>query len=592
MAGFRNSAREFTRIAVPYFRSEDGRAGRILLVAVIALQLFQVWLNVRFNTWYKTFYDALQNKDWDTFIWQLGVFSVLAAFFIVSAVYQIYLQQWLQIRWRRWLTTKYLGRWLGGGIHYRMRLKGDSADNPDQRIADDIKQFINNTLDIGISLLGSIVTLVSFVVILWNLSASTPLVIGSQSFNIPGYLVWAALIYAVLGTWVTHLVGKPLIKLNFDQQRYEADFRFSLVRLRENAEEVTLLSGERAEKERLLDRFGRVVGNWYGIMQRTKRLTFLTAGYSQVAVIFPFIVVSPLYFAGSMMLGGLMQIASAFGQVQGALSFFVKAYSDIADWKAVLNRLAGFDASMDWAKGLDTEAPRVQLVSDGGTAMAAEELTVSLPTGEEIVHASGLAIGPAERVLVTGPSGSGKTSLFRALGGVWPFGAGTIRIPQGAKLLVLPQRPYLPLGTLRGALAYPGPDDAFTPDEIDDVLDATGLSHLREALDEAAYWADRLSMGEQQRLSIARALLQKPDWLFLDEATAAIDEPAEGMLYRLMLERLPDAAIVSIGHRSSLVVFHERFLAMKPDGKGRHRLTAVSPDEGARDAEEMGLSLV
>jgi len=592
LAGFRNSAREFTRIAVPYFRSEDGRAGRILLVAVIALQLFQVWLNVRFNTWYKTFYDALQNKDWDTFIWQLGVFSVLAAFFIVSAVYQIYLQQWLQIRWRRWLTTKYLGRWLGAGIHYRMRLKGDSADNPYQRIADDIKQFINNTLDIGISLLGSIVTLISFVVILWNLSASTPLVIGSQSFNIPGYLVWAALIYATLGTWVTHLVGKPLIKLNFDQQRYEADFRFSLVRLRENAEEVTLLSGERAEKERLLDRFGRVVGNWYGIMQRTKRLTFLTAGYSQVAVIFPFIVVSPLYFAGSMMLGGLMQIASAFGQVQGALSFFVKAYSDIADWKAVLNRLAGFDASMDWAKGLDTEAPRVQLVSDGGTAMAVEELTVSLPTGEEIVHASGLAIGPAERVLVTGPSGSGKTSLFRALGGVWPFGAGTIRIPQGAKLLVLPQKPYLPLGTLRGALAYPGPDDAFTPDEIDDVLDATGLSHLREALDETAYWADRLSMGEQQRLSIARALLQKPDWLFLDEATAALDEPAEGMLYHLLLERLPDAAIVSIGHRSSLVVFHERFLALKPDGKGRHRLTAVSPDEGARDAEELGLSLV
>ncbi|HXE03368.1 MAG TPA: ABC transporter ATP-binding protein/permease, partial [Methyloceanibacter sp.] len=482
--------------------------------------------------------------------------------------------------------------WLGDGVHYRMRLKGDSADNPDQRIADDIKLFINSTLDIGIALLGSFVTLISFVVILWGLSSSFPLVIGSQSFNIPGYLVWAALIYAILGTWVTHLVGRPLIKLNFDQQRYEADFRFSLVRLRENAEEVTLLAGEPAEKERLLDRFGRVVGNWYGIMQRTKRLTFLTAGYSQIAIIFPFIVVSPLYFAGSMMLGGLMQIASAFGQVQGALSFFVKAYSDIADWKAVLNRLAGFDASMDWAKGLDTEAPRVQLVSDGGTAMAAEELTVSLPTGEEIVHASGLAIGPAERVLVTGPSGSGKTSLFRALGGVWPFGAGTIRIPQGAKLLVLPQRSYLPLGTLRGALAYPGPDDAFTPEEIDEVLDATGLSHLREALDETAYWADRLSMGEQQRLSIARALLQKPDWLFLDEATAALDEPAEGMLYRLMLERLPEAAIVSIGHRSSLVVFHERFLALTPDGKGRHRLTAVSPDEGARDAEEMGLSLV
>ena len=591
MANFRNSAREFTRIAVPYFRSEDRWAGRVLLVTVIGLQLFQVWLNVRFNAWYKTFYDALQNKDWDTFIWQLGMFSVLAAFFIVSAVYQLYLQQWLQIRWRRWLTNRYLGRWLGDGTHYRMRLKGDSADNPDQRIADDIKQFINSTLDIGIALLGSIVTLISFVVILWNLSVSTPLMIGSQSFNIPGYLVWAALTYAIIGTWVTHLVGKPLIKLNFDQQRYEADFRFSLVRLRENAEEVTLLAGEPAEKERLLDRFGRVVGNWYGIMQRTKRLTFLTAGYSQVAIIFPFIVVSPLYFAGTMMLGGLMQIASAFGQVQGALSFFVKAYSDIADWKAVLNRLAGFDASMDWAKGLDTTAPRVQHVSDGGTAMLADDLTVSLPNGQAIVRAIGLEIGPAERVLVTGPSGSGKTSLFRALGGVWPFGVGTVRIPQGVKLLVLPQRPYLPLGTLRGALAYPGPNDAFTPTEIDDVLRATGLDALQDSLDETAYWADRLSMGEQQRLSIARALLQKPDWLFLDEATAALDEPAEAMLYRLLLERLPDAAIVSIGHRSSLVIFHERFLALRPDGLGRHRLTPVSPDEGARGAAEMDLTL-
>ena len=592
MANFQNTAREFRCIAVPYFRSEDRWAGRALLAAVIALQLFQVWLNVRFNAWYKTFYDALQNKDWDTFIWQLGVFSLLAAFFIVSAVYQLYLQQWLQIRWRRWLTNRYLGRWLGNGTHYRMRLKGDSADNPDQRIADDIRQFINNTLDIGISLLGSIVTLISFVVILWNLSATTPLMVGSQSFNIPGYLVWAALIYAIIGTWVTHLVGKPLVKLNYDQQRYEADFRFSLVRLRENAEEVTLLSGEPAEKERLLDRFGRVVGNWYGIMQRTKRLTFLTAGYSQVAIIFPFIVVSPLYFAGSMMLGGLMQIASAFGQVQGALSFFVKAYSDIADWKAVLNRLAGFDASMDWAKSLDTQAPRVQHIADGGTALVAHDLTVSLPNGEEIVRASGLEIAPAERVLVTGPSGSGKTSLFRALGGVWPFGAGTIRIPKEAKLLVLPQRPYLPLGTLRGALAYPGPIDSFTPVEIDDVLRATGLDGLKDSLDETAYWADRLSMGEQQRLSIARALLQKPNWLFLDEATSALDEAAEEMLYRLLLERLPGAAIVSIGHRSSLVMFHERFLALEADGKGRHRLTPVTPEEGARNADDMDLTLV
>jgi vitamin B12/bleomycin/antimicrobial peptide transport system ATP-binding/permease protein len=572
MANFRSSARNFTRIATPYFRGDDRWPGRILLVSVIALQLFQVWLNVKFNSWYNTFYNALQNKDWNVFIYQLGVFSILAAAFIVTAVYQLYLQQWLQIRWRRWLTKRYLGRWLEQGTHYRMRLKGDQADNPDQRIADDIRQFISSSLDIGIALLGSIVTLVSFVVILWNLSAATPLMIGSKSFEVPGYLVWAALIYAIIGTWVTHLVGRPLVKLNFDQQRYEADFRFSLVRLRENAEQVTLLSGEEAEEGRLRNRFANVVRNWYGIMHRTKRLTFLTAGYNQVAIIFPFLVVSPVYFFGAMTLGGLMQVASAFGQVQSSLSFFVTAYTNIADWKAVLDRLAGFEASIDWARGLDQTAPRVELISDGGDALHVEDLAVSVPSGQEIVRVKDLSIELGERVLVTGPSGSGKTSLFRALGGVWPFGEGSIRIPKGANLLVLPQRPYLPLGTLRGALAYPGPENSFTPKEIDEVIDAVGLSDLRDELDVTAYWADKLSGGEQQRLSIARALLQKPDWLFLDEATSALDEPAESELYRLLLTRLPNAAIVSIGHRSSLIQFHDRFFELSPEASGRHSL--------------------
>jgi len=371
---------------------------------------------------------------------------------------------------------------------------------------------------------------------------------------------------------VTHLVGRPLVKLNFAQQRYEADFRFSLVRLRENAEQVTLLSGEEAEEGRLRDRFANVVRNWYGIMHRTKRLTFLTAGYNQVAIIFPFLVVSPVYFFGAMTLGGLMQVASAFGQVQSSLSFFVTAYTNIADWKAVLDRLAGFEASIDWARGLDQTAPRVELISDGGDALHVEDLAVSVPSGQEIVRVKDLSIELGERVLVTGPSGSGKTSLFRALGGVWPFGEGSIRIPKGANLLVLPQRPYLPLGTLRGALAYPGPENSFTPKEIDEVIDAVGLSDLRDELDVTAYWADKLSGGEQQRLSIARALLQKPDWLFLDEATSALDEPAESELYRLLLTRLPNAAIVSIGHRSSLIQFHDRFFELSPEASGRHSL--------------------
>lgn len=591
MAKFKTTVKEFNRIALPYFRSEDRWAGRGLLLVVIGLQLFQVWLNVRFNAWYNTFYTALQNKDWDTFIWQLGVFSLLAALFIVSAVYQLYLQQWLQIRWRKWLTHAYLGRWLGQGTHYRMRLKGDQADNPDQRIADDIRLFINYTLDIGIALLGSIVTLVSFVVILWNLSAATPLMVGQSSIEIPGYLVWAALIYAVLGTWVTHLVGRPLIKLNFDQQRYEADFRFSLVRLRENAEEVTLLSGEPAEEERLRDRFGNVVRNWYGIMSRMKRLTFLTAGYNQVAVIFPFLVVSPVYFFGALTLGGLMQIAQAFSQVQSSLSFFVKAYSDIAEWKAVVDRLAGFEASIDWAQSLGGAAPKIEFAGDGAQVLEVEELVIGLPNGREIVRLKGLTIRPGERVLVMGPSGAGKTSLFRALGGVWPFGAGSIRVPKGANVLVLPQRPYLPLGTLRGALAYPGTTSVFTEAEIEDALDAAGLSSLKVELDETAYWADKLSGGEQQRLSIARALLQKPHWLFLDEATSALDEAAEAELYRLLVARLPDSAIVSIGHRSSLVAFHDRFFELRPDANGRHHLIELTRVEGKFSPEALDMTV-
>ncbi len=394
-----------------------------------------------------------------------------------------------------------------------------------------------------------------------------------------GYLVWAALIYAVIGTWVTHLVGRPLVKLNFDQQRYEADFRFSLVRLRENAEEVTLLAGEPAEEARLRDRFSWVIRNWYAIMQRRKRLTFLTAGYSQVAIIFPFLVVSPVYFFGSMTLGGLMQIASAFGQVQSALSFFVTAYTSLADWKAVLNRLSGFEASIDWAEGLDRTAPRVEFVSDGARRLSADTLAVGLPNGKEIVRVEDLSIEPGERVLVTGPSGSGKTSLFRALGGVWPFGSGSIRVPKEARVLVLPQRPYLPLGTLRGALAYPGPEDAFKPEEIEEVLDAVGLSSMRSELDTTAYWTDKLSGGEKQRLSIARALLQKPDWLFLDEATSALDEGSEASLYRLLNDRLPGAAIVSIGHRSSLVQFHNRFFELQPDAAGGHRLAEAKASD-------------
>ncbi len=573
MAGFSQAAKDFSRIALPYFKGEDRWAGRILLSIVVALQLFQVFLSVQFNTWYRNFYNALEQKDWDSFIYQLGVFTVLATFFIVAAVYELYLRQWLQIRWRNWLTNQYMARWLEAGTHYRMRLRGDQIDNPDQRIADDVRAFISTTIGIGLGLLSSVVTLVSFVAILWGLSADQPLVIGSWSIEIPGYLVWAALLYAILGTWLTHLIGYPLIKLNFNQERYEADFRFNLMRLRENAEEVTLLSGEEVERRGLQERFGSVIQNWYSIMSRTKKLTFFTAGYNQAATIFPFVVVSPLYFSGAMTLGGLIQISQAFGKVQESLSFFVDAYDNIANWKAIMDRLSGFERSLDWAKSLDEEH-EVSLKQGAAEhdSLRAQDVVVALPTGRDLVRVSDFSVKPGEKVLVTGTSGSGKTSLFRALGGVWPFGQGRIELPRDSDVLVLPQQAYMPLGTLRRAVTYPAGEDAYPPEQVEEVLKEVGLGKLVGDLDETAYWADLLSGGEQQRLSIARALLQKPQWLLLDEATSSLDEESEEQLYKLLLDRLPDTAIVSIGHRSGLSVFHDRFYHLTPDESGDHHL--------------------
>ncbi len=554
------------RIAAPYFRSEDKWAGRGLLAAVIVLELGGVFLTVLFNRWNNVFYNALQERNQAVFWYQLGYFCVLATFWVGLKVYQLYLNQWLQIRWRRWMTGRYLGGWLHDANHYRMQLLGDAADNPDQRIADDTQRFVEQTLALGIGLLSSVVTLASFVVILWGLSNEAPLHLFGNDIAIPGYLVWGALVYALLGTLLTHLIGWPLVGLNFQQQRFEADFRFNLVRARENAEQIALLRGEPAERARLLSRFALVVENWIGIMQRTKKVTAFTSSYSQAAVIFPYVLVAPAYFAEKIQLGGMMQTASAFGSVQDSLSFIITSYRTIAEWRSVVERLSGFETAIGNAAALSVDKNIIHVKPDGHGAIDLEKLVVSLPNGTPLVAADSFSISGSERTLVTGPSGAGKSTLFRAIAGVWPFGSGSISIPSKATLMMLPQRPYFPVGSLKAAIVYPAESGAFSSDRVRDVLIAVGLPQLAARLDEEAHWNRMLSLGEQQRLGLARALLHEPQYLFLDEATASLDEASEAALYKLIEKKLPATTIVSIGHRSTLEAFHQRSVVLNRDG--------------------------
>ncbi|POR45652.1 ABC transporter ATP-binding protein/permease [Bosea psychrotolerans] len=546
------------------FRIGAGRLGTFLLVFLVVINQLQVAISLRLSFFNRDFYNAIQEKDAASFWYQLVfVFSVWAAILVISNLIEMVANYTLLIRWRRWMAEKFSSAWLDNSNHYRVSLAG-SADNPDQRIAEDTRAFVNNTYNFALPLLTQVSTLVSFSIILWSIPVAS--VLPGTDITVPGFIFWMALIYSVAATWIAHLIGKPLIGLEFEQEKREANFRFSLARLREYSEQIALMRGEDAEQKHLSGRFGDIVTNFYRLVWARVRLTTFTLSFGQANVVVPYLLLAPHYFSGKITLGIMTQVASAFDRVQTAMSFFIDRYQSIASYVASINRLTTFEAAI--AQAARSSDKGIHNVSAKGEAVHIDEATLSLPNGQPIVRVRDLDLGAGQRTLVIGPSGSGKSTLFRAIAGIWPFGQGKVGIPAGAEIMLLPQRPYLPQGSLRAALAYPAPADAYGQAEIKAAMHLTKLDHLSERLDEVDLWGQRLSGGEQQRLAVARALLAKPDWLFLDEATASLDEKLEGEIYAAIEQALPQTKIVSIGHRSTLRAMHDSIVIMQPNEDG------------------------
>jgi putative ATP-binding cassette transporter len=551
-----NILRDAWRIARPYWFSDERWVALGLLAAVLALSFAQVWINVRLNSWRNDFYNTLQEYDRPGFFYQIGLFAALAGSFVLIAVYQTYLQQVLQIRWRRWMTDVYLHEWLKNQTYYRLQLGADPTDNPDQRIAEDLALFPAQTLALSLGLLTNIVQAISFSFILWELSGPLALSLGALGeVTIPGYMFWAVIVYTIGGTWLAVRIGRPLIGINFDQQRFEADLRFSLVRLRENTESVAFYGGEEREFGTFWSRFGRVYGNFMALILRQRMLGFYSNGYGQAAVVFPYLLMAPRYFGERLALGVIQQVADAFIQLQSSLAYIVTSYADIANWQSIVRRLATFRDRVDQIQQA-AEAPQPIVVAREGEGLEVRDLELDLPDGSVLRRDVALEAPAGQSLLITGPTGAGKSTLLRAIAGIWPFGRGKVRL-DGRRAFFLPQKPYIPLGSLRDALVYPDAGTELDHERLVAVLETVGLGHLAADLDKVDNWAQRLSGGEQQRLAFARVLLAEPAIIFLDEATSALDEMSEAELYR-MLRALPwHPTIISVGHRGTLRAFHD-----------------------------------
>ena len=554
--------RNFWMLLKPFWASKEGKTkGLLLLVVVLALTAGSVYLQKVLNNWHNQFYNSIQSYDFPEFKSLLLTFCWLAAIWVLVGVHRTYFNQMLQIVWRRWLTQNRIVHWLENNNFYRLQLTDRQTDNPDQRIAEDINEFVGSTLSLSIGYLRELATLFTFLGVLWTLSKPSELTIGNTTFQLAqGYMVWAALAYAIFGTILTFWIGRPLVRLNFNQQRYEADFRFSLVRMRENAESIALYQGAQEEGGYLRSRFLQVVDNFYALMKRQKILGFFTLGFNQTAVIFPVILAAPLYFAKQITLGDLMQTLSAFGIVQGSMSLLVDSYTDLARWKSVVDRLATFEQGLQQAENL----PRLQ-PEKTGNALQLQQVGISQPDGASLMENANWQLTAGDSLLIQGPSGCGKSTLLRTLAGLWPFATGKVNYPADSQSLFLSQKPYLPLGSLRQAMSYPLTEVSNA--EALKALQAVGLEKVASKLDDVEQWGQILSLGEQQRVAFARILLVKPDVLFLDETTSALDEQSEALLYRLLRQELPQTIIVSVGHRSTLNPFHEKKLLWQENGQ-------------------------
>jgi putative ATP-binding cassette transporter len=557
-AAVRSTVRKVWALTTPYFGSDEKWKARALLAAIIVLNLAAVYMLVLINDWNRTFYDALEKRDQAEFWNQLLRWTYLAFGYIVVAVYKFYITQLLELRWRAWMTTHYLERWLSGQAFYRMELARFSAgnatpDNPDQRIQEDLNLFTTYSVSLTMGLLNAVVTLLSFVGILWSLSGGFVFGFGGSQYELHGYMVWAAVAYCIVGSVLTHYIGRPQIALNFQQQRYEADFRHHMVRVREYSEAIALDRGERVERGHLDRRFVSVLANYLKLIRAQKNLIWFSNFFGQAALIFPFLVAAPRFFSGAIQLGQLMQISSAFGQVQDSLAWFVDNYDRLAVWRATADRLTSFEESV--AAQASAERPQV---TAGSSELASHDLTLELPSGAVLLSGLSLRVSPGDSVLVKGPSGSGKSTLFRAFAGIWPFARGKVDVP--ADTMCIPQNPYFPDGPLRDALAYPDPAGKYSDDNLRKALEDALLPHLAQRLDDQDAWSQKLSGGERQRLALARVFLKQPAWVLADEATSALDEQAEHTLYERLVAMVKrkGGAIVSIAHRPALDKFHGR----------------------------------